>query len=385
MNGDLRQFFYKTLIVISTLIGIYLLFEVRSILLLFFGAVLFASTIRPAVVTLQERRVPPLISILVIYLGSLLGIAGIISILFPTFLLSLQDLLKSQTSIFSALDQALQRIEFFASNGAGFQLPLPTVADLQNQLTQIQGSVQSNFDAYLLDGFRAVSEAVILFVLAFYWLTERDRFEEIGTRMVPLRHRERFISIVNEIELTLGAFVRGQTALCLTVGVMAFVALSILGVRSALVLATFAAVTEAIPFIGPILGAIPALLVALTQSPEQALFVGIAYLIIQQLESQLLVPKIMEHQVGLSPLFVLLALTAGNLLGGIVGAVVAIPIAAALSILVRELVIHPTVEANKLPVVEGAVLFTEPGSEELATEPEPVVAVSTTQSVPPAK
>src|SRR5205823_2920145 len=173
--------------------------------------------------------------------------------------------------------------------------------------------------------------------------------------------------LINEIETTLGAYVRGQIVLCVTVFALAFAALTVLGVRSALVLAVFAGVVEAIPMIGPILGAVPAVLIALITSPEQALFVVLAFFVIQQIESQLLVPKVMERQVGLPPLLVLLALTAGNLLGGILGALVSIPIVAALKIIVREFIITPTMEARKLPEVDGGILLAENQDAGLAT------------------
>lgn len=377
---ELRQFFFKTLILVGTLIGLYALFQLRGMLLLFFGAILFASTIRPAVVFLKDHGVPPILSILVIYLGFLASLVAIILILFPSVLASIRDLLDSQTTILLALEGALRRIEFSAATGAGISLSLPTTEDLQRQLAQFQVSAQQHFDTYFLDGFALASESVILFVLAFYWLTERDRIEAAGLRMLPLRHRERFVSIINEIESTLGAFVRGQTILCVTVGVLAFIALSLVGVRSAVVLAVFAGVAEAIPMIGPIIGALPAVLVALMESPEKAVLVAVAYLVIQQFEANILVPKVMERQVGLSPLVVLLALTSGNLLGGIGGALVAIPIAAALKILVQELIVAPSVEANQFPRVGNAVLLTESGKAPLAPAPEPTEAVQSAEA-----
>lgn len=377
---ELRLFFYKALIVVGIVVGLYVLYQVRGILLLFFGAVLFASTIRPLVVYLKERHIAPLVSVLVIYLAFLASLAATIVFLFPTLLLNIRDLLNSQNAIFSSFTGMLDRVQLMASNGTGLRLPVPSAEELQKQLNQFQASVQDNLSAYLMGGIQFISGAVLLFVMAFYWLTERDRLEGVALRMAPLHQRERFLNVFNEIEGMLGAFVRGQIILCGTVGVLAFVALSLLGIRSPVALAVFAGVAEAIPMIGPILGALPALLVALAQSPEKALLVCVAYLIIQQLESQLLVPKVMERQVGLSPLFVLLALTAGDLLGGIEGAVVAIPIAALLKILVRDMVIVPTVEANKFPTVEGAVLLTEPGRE-AGADPTPIPVAQSPESV----
>jgi predicted PurR-regulated permease PerM len=209
----------------------------------------------------------------------------------------------------------------------------------------------------LLDVVRILGEALILFVMAFYWLTERDHFEQLVVKMIPGRHRERFVTIADRVESMLGAYVRGQTIICVTVGIFCFIVLSFLGVRSALMLAVFAALMEAIPLVGPFLGAIPAVLVALTDSPEKGLVTALAYIVIQQIEAQILVPKVMEHHVGLSPLLVLLALTAGALLGGLIGAVVAIPIAAALMLLFREFIVAPTVQARQFPVVDGGAIL----------------------------
>ncbi|MGE5138888.1 MAG: AI-2E family transporter [Rudaea sp.] len=368
---ELRQFFFKTLIFIGTLAGLYVLYSVRGTLLLLFGAILFASTIRPVVTFLKSRGVPTIVSALGSYLAFLIAVAVMLVVFVPALLSGVDELLRSQYYIFAVIADLLQRAQSLTADGTGFRLPVPDAATLQQQVTNLQTTAQGNFQTYLVGGFSAVTQTLFLFVMSFYWLTERDRIERVGARMVPINQRERFLSIFNQIETTLGAYVRGQTILCVTVGVLAFVALSVLDIRMALMLAVFAGIAEAIPMLGTIIGAVPAILLALTESPEKAIMVGIAYLVSQQLEAQLLVPKVMERQVGLSPLLVLLALTAGDLLAGILGALVAIPILAALQILLRELVIEPTVEANKFPVVEGgAVLLTDAASvsEDLANQ-----------------
>jgi len=362
---ELKQFFFKTLIVAGTIAGLYGIYQVRSILILFFGAILFASTIRPIVLALSTRGVPAIVSILIIFLGVLGGLVGTIIFLVPTLLSSFTDLLNSQTVILQAVEETIQRILALALNGTQVKIPLPTVSELQTYVTNFQNTSTADLQGLVLDSFNFVSEALILFVMAFYWFTERDHLEELALKMLRLRHREKFIAIFAEIESTLGAYVRGQTILCVTVGIFVFIALTILGVRSVIALAVFAALVEAIPMIGPFLGAVPAILIALLDSPEKALLVALAFVIIQQIEAQILVPKVMERQVGLSPLYILLAITMGNLLGGLLGAVIAIPIVAAVKVIVREFLIAPTVEARKFPVMDGgAVLLDE---EETAT------------------
>jgi predicted PurR-regulated permease PerM len=193
---ELRQFFFKTLILIGTIVALFTLYQVRSILLLFFGAILFASTVRPIVTKLSERGVPALVSILVIYLVFLASLIGMVIILFPTLLTSMQDLVNSQTAILQAIEEVLLRIQTLALNGSEAQVPILRVTELQRYLTEFQASAQENFQAILLDGFRFVSEALILFVMAFYWFTERDHLEQLALRMLRLRHRERFLRLV---------------------------------------------------------------------------------------------------------------------------------------------------------------------------------------------
>lgn len=380
---ELRQFFYKTLIVVGTIATLYVLFQVRSILLLFFGAILFASTVRPIARTLSSRGVPPLVSILVIYVGFLASLVGIAVLIVPSILMAFQDLLKSETAIVVGIETVVQRIQNLVLAGAGTQPPLLRASDLLRYIDDIQAASQARVQETLVGGVVVLSEALILFVMALYWFTERDRLEELALKMLRLKHRERFISIFGEIETTLGAFVRGQLILSLTLGVFTFVVLSLLGVRSPLALAVFAALAELIPMVGPIIGAVPAILIALMDSPEKALLVALAFVLIQQIEAQVLVPKVMERQVGLSPLFVLLAITSGNLLGGLGGALIAIPIAAALKIILREFVIAPTVEARKFPVMEdGAVLLDDTSPAPLSPPAPP--ATEAVPETPPA-
>ena len=215
-----------------------------------------------------------------------------------------------------------------------------------------------------------LSDLVLLFTIAFYWLTERDRIESLLLRMLPLRLRDRVESIFNETEYALGAYVRGQGVMIASVGVLSLAGMAVLGVPYAVLLALIAGLMEAIPIVGPVLGMVPAILVTAIAAPDKTLWVLLLFVVIQQMESNLLVPKVMEHQVGLRPLLVILALAAGNLLAGITGALVAIPIAAALQISARKLIVEPTVLANASPTIAGAVLVGEAQEGDTAMPPQ---------------
>jgi predicted PurR-regulated permease PerM len=145
------------------------------------------------------------------------------------------------------------------------------------------------------------------------------------------------------METKVSAYIGGQSILMLVVGSMALLAYGLIGLPYILVLAFVAGVMEAVPLIGPLMGAIPALLVALSIGPDKAIWVIVATLVIQQLENSILVPRIMSRAVGVNPFVTLLALLAFSSLLGIAGALMAIPLAAIIQLLLDRFVFHPDV------------------------------------------
>ena len=137
--------------------------------------------------------------------------------------------------------------------------------------------------------------------------------------------------------MRLGGWVSGQILLCVIIGSISWVGLTLIGVPYAVVLALIAGIMEAVPNIGPIIAAVPAVIIAALYSPWQALLVAILYIVIQQLENYIIVPRVMSRAVELHPLAVLLALMVGGELMGVLGAVLAVPVTAAISVIVDEI------------------------------------------------
>jgi predicted PurR-regulated permease PerM len=178
---------------------------------------------------------------------------------------------------------------------------------------------------------------VTLFALVFFWLTERSRLQRYALAFLPADRRAGVREAWNEIEARLGSWVRGQLVLMGTIGVATGVAYTLIGLPAALLLALIAAITEVIPIVGPFLGAIPAVLVATTISPQTALVTMGVYLLLQAIEGNVLVPVVMRNSVGLSPFLVLVSLLVGGTAGGILGAVVAVPIVAGITVVLEGL------------------------------------------------
>ena len=186
--------------------------------------------------------------------------------------------------------------------------------------------------------------------LAFYLLKDLDYFRERFVRSLPRRWRQDIIQLLRELDRVISGFVRGQVLLGLSVGALAAAASSLLGLRFAVLLGIWAGLMEFIPYVGPVLGAVPAVLSGLAQSPWRGLQIALVFLIIQQLENAVLSPKIMGESVGLHPIGVLLVVLAGGYLAGPWGLILAVPAAALVRVLWSFVVARLT-EVHPLPVL----------------------------------
>lgn len=178
--------------------------------------------------------------------------------------------------------------------------------------------------------------------LAFYMLRDIDRFKERAVRSLPSRYRNDLVGLLRGLDRVLAGFVRGQILLGLAVGSLAALATGLLGFRYFVLLGIWAGLTEFIPYVGPVLGAIPAVLAGLSISPLLALQTAIAFALIQQLENAVLSPRIMGESVGLHPLAVMFSVLAGGYLAAPWGLILALPVAGVLRVLWAFLVARLT-------------------------------------------
>jgi predicted PurR-regulated permease PerM len=192
----------------------------------------------------------------------------------------------------------------------------------------------------------AVMSVLTLLTVVYFWLTEHARLQRYALAFIPPHRRARARDVWNQAETRLGRWVRAQLILMATIGIGTGIAYTLLGVPAATMLALWAALAEAIPIVGPLLGAIPAVLVAATVSPQLAVVVAGVYFVLQLIEGHILVPVVMRNTVGISPFLVILSVLAGAAAGGFVGALLAVPIAATAEILLEGL------QARDVPVAQ---------------------------------
>jgi len=302
------------------------LWYIREILILLGVMIILVSALSPMVDYLQQRRIPRVLAIIFIYFVLFVLFSSAVYLIAPPIISEIIQLARNAPLYFNKLSLfSYQLIEYQPL----LQKGLENIATILNNLTY-------NFVGATLSLFGGLGYFVAVCVLTFYLLLGKESLSETLISFFPINYKEQIVSALHKIAQKLGAWVRGQLLLCFIIGVACYVALLILRIPYALLLAILAGVLEIIPTIGPILSAIPAILFAFTISPWTAVIVGLSYLLIQQIESQLVVPKLMGRLVGVSPVVVIIALMIGVKLIGIGGAILAVPMAAVVQVAFSE-------------------------------------------------
>lgn len=320
--------FFKLALIV--LVGA-LLYLVREVLLMMFIAIVIASALDPFVDWMQKRGVPRALGVIFVYLVAVTLLAASLALIIPALVTQIEQL-------GTLLPQYIEDLERFFEGTGGF-LPIDGLSNVSEYIssfsTQLDSAVLSLYEA-AYSFFGSIFSVVAVFVLSFYFLLQENAFKKFIQSFVPKKYRKYSIEITDRIQEQMGNWLRGQLFLGLVIGVVTYIVLSLLGVKYALVLAIFAGVLEIIPYIGPVIAAVPAIILGLLQSPIIGFLVFIAYVLIQQFENHLLVPKVMQRAVGLNPLVVILVILAGAKIAGIPGAIIAVPAAATASVILSD-------------------------------------------------
>jgi predicted PurR-regulated permease PerM len=333
-----------------------------GVLLLVFVAVLLAAGLEPMLGWLRARL--PVVgragTIIVVYVTFFVTVVGLAFVVVPAAIGQAERIIQDLPPVFA-------EARAWAENVRPAALATSLTALIDSVASGLKPPEAPNPDDVVEVG-TTVAELVItlatLLTIVFFWLVERPRLQRYVLAFLPQDSRAGARSVWNDVEIRLGLWVRGQLTLMASIGVMTGIAYTLLGVPGALLLALIAAITEAIPIIGPLLGAIPAVLVAATVSPELAFIVAGIYVILQFIEGNVLVPIVMRHAVGISPLLVLTSLLIGAAAGGFIGALLAVPIAASVEIILQRL------QAREEPVAQdpSSIETEEDSDEEEATQ-----------------
>ncbi|MEX2028666.1 MAG: AI-2E family transporter [Candidatus Curtissbacteria bacterium] len=334
-NRPLRiEISYKTIVFIALFgIGLWLLVQIKEIIILvFLGLILISALLKP-VEWLNVRKVPRPLAVLIVYISVIATISFVIGIIVPPLVSQTAGFISDLPRIISAIN------DFLVFN----KIPVDEVSKVvSGQANQVAGNIVSISTAI----FSSLFFLLTLIVLSLYLLLDWKTFVRLISSPFSGRQETRVVDLISKIERGLGVWVRGQLTLSVIVGVLTYIGLTILGIPFALPLALIAGIMEIIPLIGPIISAIPAILVGLTISPVMSLAVIALFFIIQQIENHLIVPMVMSKVVGLQPAAVIIALLVGAKLDGIGGALLAIPVVLVIKIVIKDFILEGKINAE---------------------------------------
>lgn len=334
------------LLVLAGFFGIY---RFHHLLFTLFVAIIFGTMARPIHQWLINRRLPK-------YLVSTLMLVGLLALVIGFVLLLLPVLSSQYQTLFSAIPRYYSIIrDWIASSknelvvrlseslpvqlSLGEQLPGPS----PDAITTLNSAVR-----FLGSGLNNVFFGFVLLLLSYYWMVSGPQIVASSLFFVKQDKRQSVLEIVQEIELKLTRYLVGQGVLSLSIAGLSLVVFLVLRLPNAFLLALIAGLFEAVPMVGPILGAIPAVLVALSMSPTTVIWVIISTLIIQQIENNLLVPRIMNKVVGVNPFISILSISTFTSLYGIGGALMAIPLAAVIQLILDRTLMQKEPETEVL-------------------------------------
>lgn len=314
--------------ILATIVGVWLFLQLRVIALLLVVALVFAGTFNPLVEWAERRGLRRAYALGLLFLALLVVTFLLIFLTVPSLVDQLAQIVRDAPRHREQLIALLQQRDFTA----------PLARAVQNaNLEQTFTRIESYLVGYSPHALKGLGYAVTTLVLSFYLLADGKRAQGALYAIVPRHYHMRLARIVHNLETIVGGYVRGQLITSAAVAVFTLLLLVVFQVPNALSLALFAAVADVIPFIGALLASAPAVLAALGVGVPVGIVVLVVLFVYQEFETRILVPRIYGHVLRLAPATVVLALLAGGILLGVIGALLALPIAAGLQMMVQEL------------------------------------------------
>lgn len=354
-----QQVFRNTVIVLLTVLTAYILVvSIRIIIVLWF-AIIIASAIRPAVLWLQRRGLPQAVSILLVYALLLLAIFGLFIVVLPPAIDRLSGYIENDDRLTARLIGANRWAEYTLNNIFHPAEPVTLFESdtIRTNISVMVAGLKRSFPAMAGEVGGLLGDTILVLVIGVYWLTSRDSAVKFTLQLFSLARRGTVQQIILEIEQSLGAYVRGIVLVVSFVGAANFILLTLFRVPNAITLAFIIGITTALPVIGGFMGAGFAVFVAILESPLAAVLTLLSFVLVQQVETHYLTPRMMSNSVHISPMLVIIALFIGFSVGGVIGGLIAVPVAGTLMVLARYLIIEPKKDEVIPQRIGGGVLI----------------------------
>jgi predicted PurR-regulated permease PerM len=364
------QVFRSTLIILLTLGLAYVFLLTLKVWIILLVAILIASALRPPIMQLKKNfRVPQSIAILIVYGLLTLFVGTMIVAVFPPVINQFVGFIQNDNRLADRIITAQYWVNQLLSESTGGEVAIDIPPDdIRTAVSDFVEQIRVTAPTLIVDIGNFVGDFILILVMGIYWVTSRERAETFLIELLPLSRQVQGQAILNEIENGLGAYVRGIAIISVTVGIISFVALTLLRIPGAATLSFAYASVTAIPIIGGLIGVVLATSLALLNSPANAVVVFIVVLLTQQLENYVLAPRILSKNVEFDEIMVIVFIAAGFTLNGLAGGLLAIPVAGTVAILLKHLVFEPRKASVTPSRVEGGILLQEP---DLIKRPKP--------------
>ncbi|MFS8500574.1 MAG: AI-2E family transporter [Caldicoprobacter sp.] len=310
--------------------------KLSSVLRVIFFAIIISYILVPVSEWL-ERFMPRNVAIIALFGGVALLLVAIGFLVVPPFI-------KQVISLSEYIPEYARQLKQLA---AGFQsrlkkMGLPygvqqamdeAIEDIQRRLVEMMRHTLERF----MGGASGLSEAFMIPVLSFYFLKDRKYFKRLMVNLIPLRYRKGIMRTFSEVHYILNRFIRSQIIVSLVIWAFTTIGFLIVGIPYALLLGVVAGIFEIIPYFGPWLGAVPAVVITLLNAPSKLIWTIVVTVAVQQLEGSFITPKIMGDHVGLHPVYIILSLWIGGMFFGIMGMLLAVPVVLIIRVIVKNI------------------------------------------------
>ena len=322
------------------LLVVYVVYLIRDVVLLVALSALTAAALTPAIVRLGKFGLSRTVAVIIAYTTLLLVGVVLLSVIAPLFFAEIKEFLQNWPEYAKRLDIFMSGLQAYAA-GIGFEFS-------KDQLIQnIGGNVTTWFSQIFsttINAFRGFIHFVGYFFLALYLSLEERGIEKFLLLFTPRHYHHQALSIARRMQMKVSQWLFGQILLMIIAFVIYYIGLSLLHVPYALAIALFGGLMEILPYVGPVLAAIPAIIIGLLASPVLGVSALIFYIVAHQAEAHIIAPQVMKHSAGLNPVALIIAILIGLELGGPLGITLAVPITMVLSVFVEDLFERKSIE-----------------------------------------
>jgi len=322
----------KTILkILGVLVSLVFLYAIKDVVVIVLVSVIIVAAMSPLIERLKKIKIPRSVTVLGIYIVFFGTIGLLASLIIPHLASQIREVSRDVPQFVNKINEVFGHIPQYEQISRGVESALKEASDnLSDSAT--------NFLLIIFKIFGGIVTFFAILVLVFYMSVAEGEIRAFFKSIVPKGYDDKFHKIGEKIQKKIGSWVRGEAILMLAVGTLIFIGLKILGIKYALTLAIIAGVLEIVPVMGPLISSIPAVIVGFTQTPALGLGAAILYIIVQQSENHILVPKVMQKTTGLSPVVVVIALLVGAKLLGFLGILLAVPVALIASVFIDEFI-----------------------------------------------